>query len=60
MPYVMCLQEAGNETCCTPIRSRDPVLLGLLIRLCDLYFDTTDNKFIDIFIDRHVPQKLTL
>lgn len=44
MPYVMCLQEAANETCCTPIRSRDPVLLGLLIRLCDSYFDTSENK----------------
>lgn len=56
MRYVMCLQEAANETCCTPIRSRDPVLLGLLIRLCDLYFDTTENKFKIL----HVPQKLTL
>lgn len=56
MRYVMCLQEAANETCCTPIRSRDPVLLSLLIRLCDLYFDTTENKLKIL----HVPQKLTL
>lgn len=52
---VMCLQEAANETCCTQIRSRDPFSLGLLIRLCDSYFDTTENKFKIL----HVPQKLT-